>query len=1601
MIKLKNYLALLLVIFSTYAYAQLAAPTYLGSEKYSAKGDGPTGIPTINYTIPIGITNKNRIMIITAVGERYNPTNLYNYFSNRYPDGDILNATDHWDVFINGILGSKGSWSASSNLFIEDGVQIPSKRQTQIIHSHTYKIPDGISGTVPITFGLATPKTANDEISFIVSVYENVKSVAHIPMFNIGSSTTRTAPTVPIGRAATEIMYMVNGASNQEVDLSLSTGWILDKVNKVINTTTSDSSVGVNEHNGIAHIVGHRNNIAGDPTVTVSTSGFNEGRGSLYGLMPFASPSVSGKVVTPTLSSGIGTQGDGLWMNVVDKSSNLVVAVVAVGTTGDFTIPQGKLLEDKNYDFILSKNAGVVGSSAPLVALNSGWFTVAEGLDQTTPDNSVNSIFNFTVRNANVSGFRFAIRPADPCNPVESGNVDSDGDGISDICDLDDDNDGILDILECNSPEIFANFGPATITGWNTNSATIANIPFGSNVNGILTRVNTGVTVGTGITKVNNNLSNATIYTPTGTASQSSLDEGLGNFRGLPSTTHYTTYTLTLSKPVESVTLHFLDFDFMRTRFTGNHKEQLLSGGTDVIYNSTTRELYDIDLSTYSNVTKDGFGSIKITSNNGLPFTEIKFIKFGDPNNLNPSNTGDGFKYTFSVVPACDTDGDGIPNRLDLDSDGDGCPDAIEGGAAFTTSDLVNSSMPGGNSGTGYTGTSTVPVVQNLGNTVGSTPTTIGVPTIAATGQTIGDSQNGAVNSCPVDPCAITALNPDSDGDGLADACDLDDDNDGILDSDELCKTPIFNRAYNSQSTTLTSGGIAVDVTISPVITNYNIGSHSGNASDAIDKEMSINFSYPVYLADNGVDFSLGSMDANSKFGNFFIVYEDGTRLSNLNLSLANVSPVNMVLLSTINGAAAITSQGGQANADLTLLGVDRTKRIVKMGYKVHALNGNNLTEGIHPRVQLDCDMDGDGIPNQLDLDSDGDGCPDAIEGDGTFATSQLTTALGNIATQNPNQNLGNTVDVNGVPIIAGATGQGIGNAQNAMLNDCIAFVCPSDPYAAQQTWWLPFGVKKVRIDFQSGSAVLNNPATGFLGQGTMDGLEGNTSVTHPITGELLFVTDGNKVYKGSTGVAASGLVGGHDSAGEAAAVIPDPQGVKGRDFLIFGNSTFNTSGTLKSAKYNLETNTLSNISDLLPTNSIYEALEVIPHSNGDDYWILVNTTDQQVKSYLYSKTSGFTGAPVSSISVPNFPTAPTWDLGMRSFISWDPRTPGKILIARHNKVGLANFNPTTGALSIWDVKITVSTGSTTDPDYKAGYSAALSPNGKYIYYRKGDAVMYYDLNTNTSNQAGAIDSSSYGLIHGLKVAKDGRLYISTGFSLFYLLDANNPITSTTMPATFSIGGSSVAYQLPNNVYWGCIPCESGTVAPALASTNIITNPATVGDLIALLSASNQPTGTVVTIHSGSTATTVNKLVNSTAIVAGTTYYAAFYDGLAICYSPTTPVTIASSVCFKPGILDAGNTYPTKHGITALGRAGAENENWPMTRQSAWTVLESKEKGFVVNRVTSTANLANITNPIEGMMVYDEQADCLKIYTLKSGDTVMAWHCFITPACPD
>lgn len=166
--------------------------------------------------------------------------------------------------------------------------------------------------------------------------------------------------------------------------------------------------------------------------------------------------------------------------------------------------------------------------------------------------------------------------------------------------------------------------------------------------------------------------------------------------------------------------------------------------------------------------------------------------------------------------------------------------------------------------------------------------------------------------------------------------------------------------------------------------------------------------------------------------------------------------------------------------------------------------------------------------------------------------------------------------------------------------------------------------------------------------------------------------------------------------------------------------------------------------------------------------------------------------------------------------------------------------------------------------------------------------------------------------------------------------------------------------------------------------------------------------------------TTIDKLpgtqVTNTSSVPAGTYYA-FYVGAnqvdIACPSMVTIGTGSECACYKPGLTTGGDVLDTKVGITSLSRAGADNsDNWPMVRKGGWIALEAKTKGFVPNRVAFEDADNDSATPdvpvgipaadfVEGMMVYDTTNKCMKIYTLKEGDTSMAWHCLETQACPD
>lgn len=231
---------------------------------------------------------------------------------------------------------------------------------------------------------------------------------------------------------------------------------------------------------------------------------------------------------------------------------------------------------------------------------------------------------------------------------------------------------------------------------------------------------------------------------------------------------------------------------------------------------------------------------------------------------------------------------------------------------------------------------------------------------------------------------------------------------------------------------------------------------------------------------------------------------------------------------------------------------------------------------------------------------------------------------------------------------------------------------------------------------------------------------------------------------------------------------------------------------------------------------------------------------------------------------------------------------------------------------------------------------------------------------------------------------------------------------------TISTGSCTSSDDVQINAVVSLLDAVNDTFNPVVAgsttTTSVIANDKNISGGQAVIGTSE---GQVSIATSGTWPTGFTLNSNGTITVASTVTPGTYNMNYTICNqisgapcdTATVAITVpAPPVCYESPT-DTSSSVPVKHGITVLGRAGADNGNWPMLRNSAYTALEGKTKGFVITRVTSdpaqtsAANHINkITVPETGMMVFDTYEDagkgCLKIYT---GTT---WKCFNKQGCP-
>ncbi len=535
---------------------------------------------------------------------------------------------------------------------------------------------------------------------------------------------------------------------------------------------------------------------------------------------------------------------------------------------------------------------------------------------------------------------------------------DTDSDGIADFVDIDDDNDGVLDTTETTENCQY-------VGGYNINS-----LSFSGN-----TDVDVKTTANSITTQKISTTAWASVY------SDQSFDLPLHlEFTVSPETVH------TMIGLIPETGTQTPD-----SWNDAGYKIHFANSGSNFVirYNGST----PIFSGTYSNgdvfaMDIDAAGNIS-TYQNGLlihsqtvPVAAYQMVL--SDYTTTARTYGDIIFDTranlYYICDDLDTDNDGTPNRLDPDSDGDGCSDAYESGA--TSDDSADYQFPD--------------------TAVGANGLYDDVETSPDSGEINYDSTYTlfALNNDP-NTCS------DSDGDGISNLTDLDDDNDGILDILEVS----YNCTYlgsEALSAFTFNNDAAVNVNFTDNDLTLNRTGGTGWASTYSHQTVSV----PLHF-----EFTVDAVNSRTMVG---LIEQTATRtpsswndqshkfyfLSNVDYNIRDFGsgPLNADtyvagdvfaididasgnLSMKKNGVEVYSDSVTGTNFRLVFSAVDATQKAFSdMVYG----NTNEMVSNCE-----DKDTDGDGIVDRLDLDSDNDGCADANEaynsttadsnGDGTY----------------------------------------------------------------------------------------------------------------------------------------------------------------------------------------------------------------------------------------------------------------------------------------------------------------------------------------------------------------------------------------------------------------------------------------------------------------------------------------------------------------------------------------------------------------------------------------------------------------------------------------
>ncbi len=255
---------------------------------------------------------------------------------------------------------------------------------------------------------------------------------------------------------------------------------------------------------------------------------------------------------------------------------------------------------------------------------------------------------------------------------------------------------------------------------------------------------------------------------------------------------------------------------------------------------------------------------------------------------------------------------------------------------------------------------------------------------------------DGTVNSS-VDTSTINVYR-DTDGDGIKDSIDIDDDNDGILDIYESTANFQWASGYSASGNTATG-------TINGIGFTYTLTDLSNSALSIQTISMfspstfPSTYNIPTGTSIKNTDASINTITFSSTILNPILAFSSiGQSSVPVPIEFSNDVTVLWETATTANAGDIITV-GNSITGNEGFMIVKLVGEYNQISFKYKAAE-NYVTFAFGADVRQDIDTDGDGIVDRLDTDSDNDGVLDNVEAQvkGGFGVSNLSTLTGYIA---------------------------------------------------------------------------------------------------------------------------------------------------------------------------------------------------------------------------------------------------------------------------------------------------------------------------------------------------------------------------------------------------------------------------------------------------------------------------------------------------------------------------------------------------------------------------------------------------------------------------